>query len=267
MYRYTIVTFEIFFPKMHYLIWLLGALAMLSCTARPSPHETEMKQRVIVEKAQQNARIFREIMEEGPKSGNKKVISAVQDTKRVMSWRERYQRNRNAQNLLVYSDSISQAYSKLAAHDRKILAGMRSYHNSIGTTTNDSSKVFDLELYVLFAESALLDDLLNRMGYTNHHYTYAFPSNLNDTLFNAGDTVLMLVDTFSDDVTVDFKSVKCVNQQTQRRIDPQVIKLGPSHLLKYLPKVKGTYVVSGPVYYANEYYSSDLPVFSKFRVR
>ena len=146
-------------------------------------------------------------MEEGSKSGNKKVISAVEETKRVMSWRERYQRDRNAQNLFVYSDSISQAYSKLAAHDRRILAGMRSYHNSIGTTTNDSSEVLGLELYVLFAESALLDDLLTRIGSTNHHYTYAFPSNLNDTLFNAGDTVLLLVDTFRDDVKVDFKSV------------------------------------------------------------
>lgn len=240
---------------------------MLSCTAKPDPHETEMKQRVIVEKAQQNARILREIMEEGAKSRNKKIISAVHDTKRVMSWRERYQRNRNARSLLLYSDSISQAYSKLAAHDRKILAGMRSYYNSIETTTNDSSEVLDLELYVLFAESALLDDLLRRVGYSNHHYTYAFPSNLNDTLFKAGDTVLMLVNTFIDDVKVDFKRVTCINQETQRRIYPQIIKLGSSRLLKYLPKARGIYVVSGPVHYINEYYSSDLPVFSKFRVK
>ena len=252
---------------MHYIIWLLCALVMLSCTAKPDPHQTEIKRRVIVEKAQQNARILREIMEEGAKSRNKKIISAVQDTKRVMSWRERYQRNRNAGNLLMYSDSISQAYSRLAAHDPKILAGMRSYYNSIETSANDSSKILDLELYVLFAESALLDDLVRRAGYSNHHYTYAFPSNLNDTLFNAGDTVLMLVNTFIDDVKVDFKSVTCINQQTQRRIYPQVIKLGPSHLLKFLPKARGTYVVSGPVHYINEYYSSDLPVFSKFRVK
>jgi hypothetical protein len=253
--------------KMHYLNWLLGALIILSCTPNPDPYETEIKQRVIDEKGQQNAQIFREIMEDGPKSGNKKVISAVQDTKRVMSWRESFHGNRNAKSLLEYCDSISQSYSKLAAYDRKILAALNSYHKSLQTATTDSSKILDLELYVLFAESALLDDLLNRVGYSNHHYTYALPSHLNDSLFNPGDNVFMLVDTFIDDIKLDFKSVTCINQQTQERIDPKVIKLGPRYLLTYVPRVKGAYIVSGPVPFSNEYYSHELPVLTKFTVR
>jgi hypothetical protein len=252
---------------MHHLIWILTALVMLSCTAKPDRHETEMKQRLIAEKAQQNAGLLREIMDDGAKSTKTQVIRTVEDAKHVMSWRERYQRNRNSETLLEYCDSITQAYSKLAAHDQKILAALKAYYNAIQATTNDSSKVLNLELYVLFAESALLDDLLKRVGYSDYHFTYAFPSNLNDTLFHAGDTVLMLVDTFIDDIEPDFKSVTCINQQTQQRIDPQVIKLGPNYLLKYVPSVKGTYVVSGPVPYSHEYYSNELPVFSKFRVK
>lgn len=262
-------TFQYFtLVEMHYYFnWLLGALIILGCTPKSDLYETEIKQRVINDKAQENARIFREIIEDGPKSQNKKVIRTVEDTKRLMSWRERYHGNPNVESLLEYCDSISKSYSKLAAHDRKILGGLNSYQKSLEAATADSSKILDLELYVLFAESALLDDLLRRLGYSNHHYTYAFPSHLNDSLFNRGDTVFMLVDTFQDDIKPDFKNVTCINQETQERIDPKVMKLGPRYLLTYIPRVKGTYIVSGPVPYSNEYYSDELPVFDKFTVR
>lgn len=262
-------TFQYFtLVEMHYYFnSLLGALIILGCTPKSDPYETEIKQRVINDKAQENARIFLEIMEDGPKSQNKKVMSAVEDTKRVMSWRERYHGNRNVESLLEYCDSISKSYSTLAAHDRKILAALNLYQNSLEAATADSSKILDLELYVLFAESALLDDLWKRVGYSNHHYTYAFPTHLNDSLFDRGDTVFMLVDTFMDDIKPDFKNVTCINQETKERIDPKVMKLGPRYLLRYVPRVKGTYIVSGPVPYSTEYNSHELPVFSKFTVK
>jgi hypothetical protein len=252
---------------MKYIIILFTGLLAFSCTNEGDIAEMKLKKRFITQLIRANELTVNMIELETSKSSRLLLFSTSEKSKKFVSWRNRYHRQSTVENLLSYSDSVLTRYVTVEARDEQVSKAIEMYQEHV-LNNEDSVNILNLYWYTLYAESAVLDSYVRGLGLGADYFDSMLPTNLTDSTVLPGDTVLVLVNTFSDlkEWHITFDSISCTNEQTGAKIIPRITKIDNFYLLRYIPEKKGKYLIRGPVLFSYGKYEDQLPIGNHFTV-
>src|SRR5205085_1988538 len=129
-------------------------------------------------------------------------------------------------NLISYSDSIYSRYDLLETKSDLVSNAIMQHRQNV-LNGHDSTNVQNLTWYTLYAETAVLEKYLMEVGFSARLYDTMLPTNISDSIYAPGDTVLVLVNVFSneDDREFDFDQVSCKNEQNGDIVNPYITKI------------------------------------------
>lgn len=234
---------------MKYTLLFTGLIFLAaSCNDNPSPDDLTMKKIVITKQLIENREASKALAKDALKSMRPEVAAVAAKAKDVADWRENFQKAPTKENLVTYADSILIRYKFIGTKSAQVVNGLHHFRQIV-QEKSDSSSLLSLQWYTLHAESAVLDHYFMEMGIPGHHYTTMYPTYINRSTFLHGDTVVLLVRTYrtAEESECFFDKVTCSNVRTGVSIKPTITRLQEFYLLRYLPKEKGRYEISGVV--------------------
>jgi hypothetical protein len=156
----------------------------------------------------------------------------------------------------------------LKEDDEAVCSAIKKYQQAV-LEDNDSLSIFNLTWYTLFAEKTVLDHYSISLGNSGDYFYTMFPTSISNGRILQGDTVLMLVHTFSGlgKWSMSFAGISCRNEEADEDVYPRVTRLGDVYLLRYLPKEKGKYIVHGSVVLSyGKVHSDEFTIANEFTV-
>jgi hypothetical protein len=228
-------------------IAFLLSLSVLSCE-KDNRSELSIKNAFCLRMIMQNERTGAKVIDVGGDSGAKQPKMAVENSEKLILWRNQYLRLHSRQNLLAYTDSVLTHFRNTPHTDSTIISEVLDSRRRLNDS-NDSLDVLNLFYWTLNAEGIIHEDNLEQAGYY-HGYISTTPCYINDSTFSPMDTVLLsVIGSFTvgknEPNSYDFSNVKCINKNTNKVITPRIYRTGFIYVLIYIPHERGEYDIQG----------------------